>query len=114
MWQEDYTLGDTLGCLILETLICSEFASSPSGRKVAGACWEDVTLRLFSASSPKDHSKDPGWAWMRTCSDDQLSAVLWDTEGRWLVSWECSSWHNKSRARLGGGQDSLTGLLSAR
>lgn len=69
-------------------------------------------MRIFSANSPQDRSEDPGWARMRACSDDQRSAVP-DAGGRWPVSWEGGSWHNKGRARLGGGQGSLTGLLSA-
>lgn len=70
-------------------------------------------MRIFLANSPQDPSEDPGWAWVHACSDDQRCAILQDADGRWPVSWEGGSWHNKGRARQGGGQGSLTGLLSA-
>lgn len=48
VWQEDYNLGDTLGCLILETLMRSEFARSPSGQEggwsLLGGCHLETLL----------------------------------------------------------------------
>ena len=70
-------------------------------------------MRITSENSPRDPSRDAHWAWMHTHPADQGSAVLQDTEGRWPMSRKGGSWYNKSRARLGRRQGSLTGLLSA-
>lgn len=78
---EGLELGDTLGCLVREapfTLL--SLLQVPGGRKVAGACWEDITMRISSGNSPEACSWDPGGV--------QCSADLRDPEGRWPVSWE--------------------------
>lgn len=104
-------LGGHTRCFALEVPICSsQFASSASGQEgvwgLLGGHHHETLLCKQSRGPPPgprlslEHTR-PG------------PAVLRDTAGRWPVSGEGGSWHNKSRTRLGGGQGSLTGLLSA-
>lgn len=98
--QDTEMLTKLLGARV-PCLVCCARSSRQAGRDwgLLGSCLPHrASVRMVPAGAARLGRDTP-------CSGDQLLDCPMNCEG--------GGWHNKGRARLGGGQDCLTGLLSA-